>query len=450
MSTSWKIDSWQSLPALQQPEYDDDQELCQVLNQLRKLPPLVTSWEVERLKSQIALAQGGDAWLLQGGDCAESFADCQSESIASKLKVLLQMSLVLIYGSKQKIIRVGRIAGQYAKPRSSSTEQREGQQLPSYRGDLINRSPFSSEDRRNDPQRLLRGYERSALTLNFIRALSEGGFADLHHPENWNLNFVADSSECERYQKLVESLGDALRFIDVISENPMPELGRVDFFTSHEALHLHYEQALTRQSVRGTGWYNLGTHLPWIGERTRSKGGAHVELLRGILNPVGIKIGPQADPNEIVELVQLMNPTNDLGRIALIHRVGSGQVENTLPTLLEAVRRAELNVLWVCDPMHGNTVTASSGHKTRKFDDVVQELKTSFAIHRSCGTRLGGVHLELTGENVTECVGGSRGLTEDDLHTAYNTNCDPRLNYEQAMEIAFSIASEIAPLGSQL
>lgn len=440
----WNVESWKAKPAKQQPTYEDPQELASVLRELGQLPPLVTSWEVDRLREQIAEAQAGQAWLLQGGDCAESFADCHADSIASKLKVLLQMSLVLIFGSGKKIIRVGRIAGQYAKPRSSDTETQGGVTLPSYRGDLINRAKFEPSHRRNDPQLLLRGYERSAVTLNFIRGLSEGGFADLHHPENWNLDFVSDSSEYERYQQLVNSLGDALRFIDVISDNPLPEMRRVDFFTSHEALHLHYEQALTRQSIRGTGWYNLSTHLPWIGERTRAVDGAHVELLRGVNNPVGIKVGPQATPEEVVELIQAMNPGNQPGRLTLIHRLGSGRVSEALPPLVEAIQRQDFNVLWVCDPMHGNTVSAGSGHKTRKFEDVVSELRAAFAVHRDCGSRLGGVHLELTGEDVTECIGGSGGLTEADLSTAYNTNCDPRLNYEQAMEIAFSIAREIA------
>ncbi|MEZ6137913.1 MAG: 3-deoxy-7-phosphoheptulonate synthase class II [Pirellulaceae bacterium] len=443
MPKTWTPESWRALPANQQPQYEDPAELNEVLAVLRRLPPLVTSWEVDKLRTQIAAAQAGDAWLLQGGDCAESFDDCQSETIASKLKVLLQMSLVLIFGSRQRVIRVGRIAGQYAKPRSSDTESRDGVTLPSYRGDLINHSPFSNGHRRNDPQLLLRGYERSALTLNFIRALSEGGFADLHHPENWNLNFVAESVKFQQYQHLVASLSGALRFIDAISNGPIAELRRVDFFTSHEALHLHYEQSLTRTSVQGTGVYNLGTHFPWIGERTRAISGAHVEMMRGIRNPLGIKVGPTASPAEIVDLVRLLNPENEPGRITLIHRFGYGQVESVLPKLIDEIESASVKVLWVCDPMHGNTVSANSGHKTRRFDDILGELRGAFAVHRSCGTRLGGVHLELTGENVTECLGGAGGLTEDDLHTAYNTTCDPRLNYQQAMEIAFSIAAEI-------
>ncbi len=448
MRTPWTPESWQEYTASQQPEYEDVPELYEVLAVLRRLPPLVTSWEIDRLKEQVTEAQAGNAFVLQGGDCAESFEDCQPESIASKLKVLLQMSLVLIFGSRKKIVRIGRIAGQYAKPRSSNTECRDGQTLPSYRGDLINRAQFSTDHRRNDPQLLLRGYERAAVTLNFIRALSEGGFADLHHPENWKLTFDAQSPGCEQYHRMVQSLSDALCFIESIAPGPLSELRRVDFYTSHEALHLHFEQALTRQSVRGTGWYNFGTHFPWIGERTRAISGAHVELLRGVRNPLGIKVGPTANPQEIIDLARLLNPENEPGRVTLIHRVGAQKVAELLPRLIDEISRSSVKVLWVCDPMHGNTVTANSGHKTRRFDDVLSELRTSFAVHRASGSRLGGVHLELTGEDVTECLGGSGGLTEDDLHTAYNTTCDPRLNYEQALEIAFSIANEIHEVSS--
>jgi 3-deoxy-7-phosphoheptulonate synthase len=443
MTTPWSIDSWKSRPAHQQPTYEDATALSEVLAALRLLPPLVTSWEIDALKEQLIQAQQGHAWLLQGGDCAESFEDCQSESIAAKLKVLLQMSLVLIYGSRKKIIRVGRIAGQYAKPRSSDVEQREGMTLPAYRGDLINRRGFSGDHRRADPLLLLRGYERSALTLNFIRALSQGGFADLHHPENWKLLFTGGTAESDRYRKLVHALGDSLHFVEAISSVPIEEFRRVDFFTSHEALHLHYESALTRESVRGCGWYNLGTHLPWLGERTRALNGAHVEYFRGIRNPIGVKIGPNATGDEVCDLARLLNPSNEPGRLTLIHRLGHDKIATRLPALVEAVEAAGCTVLWVCDPMHGNTRTATSGHKTRCFEDVLGELRLAISIHRQCGSRLGGVHLELTGENVTECIGGSGGLTEDDLHTAYQTHCDPRLNYEQALEIAFSIADQL-------
>jgi 3-deoxy-7-phosphoheptulonate synthase len=443
MRNHWTPESWKSRQADQQPSYDVPEKLTEVLAILKRLPPLVTSWEVDRLRGSLASVHAGNGWILQGGDCAESFDDCQSEAIASKLKVLLQMSLVLIFGSGQRIVRIGRIAGQYAKPRSSDVETRDGQTLPSYRGDLINHAKFSPTDRRPDPQLLLRGYERSALTLNFIRALSEGGFADLHHPENWKLNFVADGPEYQRYQELVNSLGHALKFIDAIASSPITDLQRVDFFTSHEALHLHYEHALTRESVRGLGWYNLGTHFPWIGERTRSLAGAHVEYLRGVRNPLGVKVGPKADPNELCEMARLLNPNNEPGRLTFIHRMGHAQIEKSLPIIVESVQKSHCNVLWVCDPMHGNTVSTQSGQKTRRFDDVLSELRSAFAIHRACQSRLSGIHLELTGEDVTECVGGSTGLSEDDLNIAYNSSCDPRLNYQQAMEIAFAIAREI-------
>lgn len=443
MTKTWSLDSWKERHASQQPTYDDPIALGEVLAALRLLPPLVTSWEVDTLKSLIAEAQAGDGWLLQGGDCAESFEDCQAEPIASKLKVLLQMSLVLVYGSGQRIIRIGRIAGQYAKPRSSDVEQRDGVTLPSYRGDLINRRGFSEGHRRADPQLLLRGYERSAITLNFIRALSQGGFADLHHPENWKLQFVAGSEESKRYRNVAQSLTRAIRFIETISNAPLAELKRVDFFTSHEALHLHFEQAMTRESVRGCGWFNLGTHMPWLGDRTRAVDGAHIEYFRGIRNPVGVKVGPSMSPDELCELTRILNPANEPGRLILIHRMGHEHIDKKLSPLVEAIQKEGRRVLWVCDPMHGNTRTATSGHKTRRFDDVLGELRKSIHIHHECGSRLGGVHLELTGENVTECVGGSGGLTEDDLHTAYQTQCDPRLNYEQALEIAFAIADEI-------
>jgi len=446
MTQSWSPTSWKSHHAAQQPTYPDSNELAQVLNQISVMPPLVTSWEIDHLHAGIAEAQRGEAWLLQGGDCAETFDQCQTEPIASKLKLLLQMSLAIVFGSRKRILRVGRMAGQYAKPRSSDTETQNGVTLPCYRGDIVNRFEFTEEARRANPQLLLRGYERSALTLNFVRALSEGGFADLHYPENWNLLFVdeAKGEVAARYRSLVKSLADAIRFVETILREPTPELKRVDFFTSHEALHLDYETALTRPSIRGIGYYNLGTHMPWIGERTRSIHGAHVEYFRGIRNPVAVKIGPSMQIDELLELIQRLNPDDKPGRLTLIHRMGRNKVESALPAMIEAVQRANKTVLWVCDPMHGNTVSTSHGRKTRRFDDIVDELRLSFAIHRACGSMLGGAHLELTGENVTECVGGSRGLTESDLGVAYQTQLDPRLNFEQALEIAFEISSQLS------
>jgi 3-deoxy-7-phosphoheptulonate synthase len=444
MPADWSVNSWKNFPATQQPVYADQTALSEVLKQLSHLPPLVTSWEVDHLKHELAIAQEGKAWLLQGGDCAESFDDCQSEPIASKLKVLLQMSLAILFGSRCKIVRVGRMAGQYAKPRSSDVETRDGLTLPCYRGDLINRFEFANEARQANPQFLLRGYERSALTLNFVRALSEGGFADLHHPENWKLLFVSETEGAKRYQRLVASLMDALRLMETISSTASSDFRRVDFFTSHEALHLDYETALTRASVRGVGHYNLGTHLPWIGDRTRKVDGAHVEYARGIRNPIAVKVGASIGIDELLELITKLNPENEPGRLTLIHRMGHSKIAKLLPPIVESVHRLGHRVLWVCDPMHGNTIGTAGGRKTRQFDDIVSELRSAFHIHKSIGSRLGGVHLELTGENVTECTGGSRGLTESDLESDYRSIVDPRLNYEQAMEVAFAIAEELA------
>jgi 3-deoxy-7-phosphoheptulonate synthase len=446
MSQSWSPTSWKSFPAAQQPTYPDANALQRVLNQISVMPPLVTSWEIDHLHAGIADAQRGEAWLLQGGDCAETFEQCQTEPIASKLKLLLQMSLAIVFGSRKRILRVGRMAGQYAKPRSSETETQNGVTLPCYRGDIVNQFEFTEKARIPNPELLLRGYERSALTLNFVRALSEGGFADLHYPENWNLLFVdaAKGEVAARYRALVNSLEDAIRFVETILREPTAELKRVDFFTSHEALHLDYETALTRPSIRGIGYYNLGTHMPWIGERTRSNKGAHVEYFRGIRNPVAVKVGPSMEVDELLELIDRLNPENKPGRLTLIHRMGRGKVESALPGMVEAVSKAKKTVLWVCDPMHGNTISTTHGRKTRRFDDIVDELRLSFAIHRACGSMLGGAHLELTGENVTECVGGSRGLSESDLGAAYQTQLDPRLNFEQALEIAFEISSQLS------
>ncbi len=446
MQGTWTPTSWQSHPIVQQPKYDDPVLLADVLRQLEKLPPLVTSWEVDRLRTDLASAQQGKAWLLQGGDCAETFDGCESEPIASKLKVLLQMSLAIIFGARCRIIRLGRMAGQYAKPRSSDMETRGDVTLPCYRGDIVNKNEFTPESRRPDPLLLLRGYERSALTMNFIRGLSEGGFADLHHPENWNLTFVdqAKGEVAKRYQQLVGSLGNAIRFVETIMGSDHQELKRVDFYTSHEALHLAYESALTRKSVRRTGFYNLSTHAPWIGDRTRAIDGAHVEYMRGIRNPIGVKIGHTLSPDELIDLSKRLNHDNEPGRLTLIHRMGRSKIAQHLPAMIEAVQRAGLNVLWICDPMHGNTVSTTQGRKTRRFDDICDELKQAFEIHDTLGSRLGGAHLELTGENVTECVGGAGGLTEADLASAYRTQVDPRLNYEQALEIAFEIAEHLS------
>lgn len=441
---AWTPTSWQGKPAAQQPVYPDPEALKRALAQLGHLPPLVTSWEIENLKHQLAEASRGERFLLQGGDCSESFDDCESAAIASKLKILLQMSLVLVQGGKKRVIRIGRFAGQYAKPRSADTETRGGVTLPCYRGDMINRAEFTLADRTPNPELLLRAYERSGLTINFIRSLIEGGFADLHHPENWGLGFVANSPHAAEYMRMVETIGDSLRFMETLTGSVLADINRVDFFTSHEGLHLYYEQAQTRQVPRRSGWYNLSTHFPWVGERTRALDGAHIEYFRGISNPIGLKIGPGVTPEAALELIEALNPQNEPGRLTFIHRLGANRVEKCLPPLAAAIRREGKHILWCCDPMHANTETTKDGIKTRHFDKILGELETSYRVLRDCGAHLGGVHFELTGDNVTECVGGASGVTEADLSRDYRTTLDPRLNYEQAMEMALLLARLMA------
>jgi 3-deoxy-7-phosphoheptulonate synthase len=439
-STSWHCASWQSRAAQQQPTYADTLALERTVAQISRLPPIVVSWEVEALRAKLAGAQRGEAFLLQGGDCAEVFADCESDTIAKKLKILLQMSLVLLHGLKKPIIRVGRMAGQYAKPRSLDTETRDGVTLPSYRGDLVNRPEFTAAARAADPELLLRGYERAALTLNFVRSLVEGGFADLHHPEYWDLGFVQHAPLKDAYQRIVHSIGDALDFFEGISGRQVHEATLVEFYASHEGLHLLYEQAQTRFIPRQNRWYNLSTHMPWIGMRTAGLDGAHVEYFRGIANPIGVKIGAAMDAAWLQGLVTTLNPQNQPGRLTFIHRFGAKDVAAALPRAIEAVRQTGQTVLWVCDPMHGNTETTTGGIKTRRFENILKELELAFRIHADMGSYLGGVHIELTGEDVTECTGGARGLTDQDLQRAYRSSVDPRLNHEQALELAMLIA----------
>lgn len=436
----WSPASWQGKPATQQPIYNDNETLMKVVDRLAKLPPLVTSWEVESLKSQLAEAAQGKRFLLQGGDCAESFEECEPGIIVNKLKILLQMSLILVHGSKKPIIRVGRIAGQYAKPRSAETETRGKVTFPSYRGDMINCSNFTKAERTHDPVLLLRGYERAAITLNFIRSLITGGFADLHHPEYWDLDFVACSPQAREWQRMVESISGSISFMEALTGRAIGEINSADYFISHEGLHLFYEQAQTRCVPRRTGWYNLSTHFLWIGDRTRSLGGAHIEYFRGIANPVGIKIGPSITSDELITLINILSPNNEPGKVTLIHRFGAHQIEKYLPPLIEAVQRSGKVVLWVCDPMHGNNQKTQDGIKTRKFSDILSELEQALKIHYGSGSYLGGVHFELTGDNITECIGGARDLTETDLTHTYKTLCDPRLNYEQSLELAMFIA----------
>ncbi len=439
LADDWAPDSWCSRNAEQQPAYPDATALSEALAELHRLPPLVTSWEILALRRQLADAQEGKRFLLQGGDCAESFSDCESGLISNRLKVLLQMSVVLVHGMRLPVIRVGRFAGQYAKPRSADLETRDGVTLPSYRGDLINAPAFEPSARAPDPQRMIVGHSRSAMTMNFVRSLIDGGFADLHHPEYWDLGWVQHSPLAAEYQRRVEAIGDAVRFMETLSGESIHNLNRVDFFTSHEALLLHYEQGLTRQVPRQWGWFNLSTHYPWIGMRTAALDGAHVEYMRGLRNPVAVKIGPSVTADFLLRLIDRLNPTDDAGRLTLIHRMGRSKIESALPSLLEAVRREGRKVLWVADPMHGNTESTGNGYKTRRFENIRGELELAFDLHAAAGTRLGGVHLELTGENVTECLGGARELTESDLERAYLSSVDPRLNYEQSMELAMLI-----------
>jgi 3-deoxy-7-phosphoheptulonate synthase len=443
-SLEWRPDSWRRKRAAQQPVYPDQAGLDAALRQLRQLPPLVSSWEVETLKQQLAEAALGTRFLLQGGDCSETFADCESGVIANKLKILLQMSLVLVQGARQRVIRVGRFGGQYAKPRSSETETRGGVTLPAYRGDLVNRAAFNPDQRRPDPELLLRGYERAGLTINFIRALVDGGFADLHHPEYWALPFGGQSPLADEYLRMVNSISESLRFTEALTGRPLPEMDWVDFYSSREGLHLCNEEAVTRQVPRREGWYNLSTHYPWIGNRTRNLDGAHVEYFRGIRNPIAVKLGLPITPDEAVALCQTLNPSNEPGRLSLITRFGEAHVAKELPGIVQAVRRRGHNVLWVCDPMHGNTETTSTGIKTRRFERVLAELEATFRILGENGAHLGGVHFELTGEDVTECIGGACGLTEDDLSRDYRSPVDPRLNYEQSLEMALRLAKLLA------
>ncbi|NNE45892.1 MAG: 3-deoxy-7-phosphoheptulonate synthase class II [Rhodothermales bacterium] len=440
---AWSPSSWRRKETLQQPTYPDSAALEETLAKLSGLPPLVTSWEIERLNHQLAEVAEGKRFLLQGGDCAESLADCESGVITRRLKILLQMSLVLVYGLRLPVVRVGRFAGQYAKPRSADNETRGGVTLPAYRGDIVNRPGFSESDRVPDPQYMLEAYSASALTLNFVRALAAGGFADLHHPEYWDVDFLKHSPMEDEYEAIVDEIGSALMFMEIVHGAPIEGLSTVEFFTSHEALLLPYEQALTRAVPHNTGIYNLSTHFPWVGVRTAHVDSAHVEYARGLANPIAIKVGPDTTPDELVQLTEVLSPQNKPGRITLITRLGSLRVADHLPRLVRAVVEEGRRVIWCCDPMHGNTEITADGVKTRRFENIMSELTQAFEIHNSLGSRLNGVHIELTGDDVTECVGGARGLRESDLGRSYKSAVDPRLNAEQALELAFEIVRQI-------
>jgi len=437
---TWTPDSWRQRPIRQQPDYADPAALERALNTVRALPPLVAHGEVDQLRSRLAQAGRGEAFLLQGGDCAERFEDCARAPIEAKLKILLQMSLVLTWGARMPVIRVARMAGQYAKPRSSSTEVIDGVEMPSYRGDHVNAIDADPAKRQPDPERMVRAYFHSAATLNYARALLDGGFADLHRPHHWDLAFVRQAQRREDYEELVGRILDALDFVEATGVSGTAALRTVELFSSHEGLLLPYEEALTEKV--GDDWYNLGAHMLWIGDRTRQLDGAHIEYFRGIANPLGVKVGPSMDPDELIDLLAAVEPDNRPGRVTLITRLGDRAGE-LLPRFIAAVQKAKRNVVWSCDPMHGNTEKTASGLKTRHVGRILDELRATFDVHQAARNPLGGVHFELTGEDVTECIGGPQELSEHDLGRSYQTYCDPRLNYAQSLELAFLMARRL-------
>jgi 3-deoxy-7-phosphoheptulonate synthase len=445
MIENWSPDSWRGLPIRQVPGYPDEAALARVEETLQRFPPLVFAGEARRLKERLAAVAAGKAFLLQGGDCAESFAEFHPNNIRDMFKVLLQMAVVLTYGGGCPVVKLGRLAGQFAKPRSSETETQNGQTLPSYRGDIINGLDFDTAAREPDPQRMVQAYSQSAATLNLLRAFAQGGYADLHRVHTWNQDFVADSPQGERYRALADRLTETLDFMAAcgLTSDTTPQIRETEFYTSHEALFLSYEEALTRIDSTTGDWYDCSAHLVWLGDRTRQVEGAHAEFLRGIKNPIGMKCGPTLEPDDLLRLIDRLNPENEPGRLTLITRMGADKVEARLPFLIRAVRREGREVVWCCDPMHGNTITSSNGYKTRVFGRILDELHGAFAIHDAEGSYAGGVHFELTGQNVTECIGGAQGVSEASLAERYLTHCDPRLNASQALELAFEIAEAL-------
>jgi len=438
----WTPESWRSKDAKQQPVYDDAAALVATESTLSAMPPLVFAEEARELRRQLALATEGKAFLLQGGDCAESFADFSANSIRDTFKVLLQMAVVLTYAGRRPVVKVGRIAGQFAKPRSAPTEVVDGIELPSFRGDIINDLTATPEARRADPQRMLQAYHQSTATLNLVRAFAQGGLADLHQVNDWNRSFVAANPLRERYENMAQRIEEALAFMAVcgVDSTNTPSLHQTQFYTSHEALLLNYEQALTREDSLSGDWYDCSAHMLWIGERTRQLDGAHVEFLRGIHNPVGVKIGPGIDEDELLRLVDALNPNNEPGRLTLITRMGADTLAEKLPPLVRAINREGRKVVWSSDPMHGNTVKAGNNFKTRSFDRILSEIQQFFTALESEGAHPGGIHLEMTGQHVTECTGGAYKISEEDLASCYRTQCDPRLNGDQVLELAFCVA----------
>ena len=445
MAHTWTLDSWRGKPIRQLPDYPDKKALEEVEAQLAIFPPLVFAGEARDLMKALGRVAEGKAFLLQGGDCAESFAEFRANNIRDTFKVLLQMAVVLTFGAACPVVKVGRMAGQFAKPRSGPTEEQNGRSLPSYRGDIVNGIEFDAQARRPDPQRLIRAYNQSAATLNLLRAFAQGGFADLHKVHRWNLDFVSDSPQGHRYQELAGRLSESLAFMEAcgLTGESSPQIRETSFYTSHEALLLWYEQALTRQDSLTGEWYDCSAHMVWIGDRTRQLDGAHVEFMRGIKNPIGIKVGPSMAPDELIRLIDVLNPDDVPGRLTLIARMGADEVQSKLPALVRAVKREGRAVVWSCDPMHGNTVKSSSGFKTRAVNRILAEVRGFFAVHAAEGTHAGGVHFEMTGQDVTECIGGAQAITDETLKDRYHTHCDPRLNASQSLELAFTIAEEL-------
>jgi 3-deoxy-7-phosphoheptulonate synthase len=448
--SEWQKSDWRAKPRVQMPDYTDAAELAAVEGQLSKYPPLVFAGEARKLKRALGAASRGEAFLLQGGDCAESFDQFSANAIRDTFKVMLQMAMVLTYGAKVPVVKVGRMAGQFAKPRSAPTEVVDGVELPSYRGDIINELAFTPQARIPDPKKMLQAYTQAAATLNLLRAFSTGGYADVHQVHSWTLGF-AEGEKAERYRDMANRISDTLDFMTAagITADATHALQTVDFYTSHEALLLEYEEALTRLDSTSGKWLAGSGHMVWIGDRTRQPDGAHVEFARGVLNPIGLKCGPSTTAEDLKVLMAKLNPQNEAGRLTLIARFGAGKVAEHLPRLIKAVQEEGANVVWVCDPMHGNTIKSSTGFKTRPFEAVLSEVREFFAVHKAHGTVPGGVHFEMTGADVTECTGGVRAVTDEDLSSRYHTACDPRLNASQSLELAFLVAEELSALRAE-
>jgi 3-deoxy-7-phosphoheptulonate synthase len=445
MTQKWSPDSWLTKPAKQLPAYPDAGALADAEKIIAAMPPLVFAGEARRLKNQLADVCSGNAFVLQGGDCAESFAEFGANKIRDTFRVMLQMAIIMTFGGTVPIVKMGRVAGQFAKPRSDDNETKNGTTLPVYRGDIINGIEFTPEARIPDPMRMVRAYNQSAATLNLLRAFAQGGYADLQKVHNWNLDFIEDSPLGERYHKMANGIEQALAFMKAcgVSGDTVPTMRETDFYTAHEALLLPYEQAMTRVDSTSGDWYDTSAHFLWIGARTNQTEGAQMEFVRGIQNPLGLKIPPTIDVDTLIRSIDILNPDNEPGRLSLISRMGAGNVLDKLAPLVRAVKKEGRNVVWICDPMHGNTEKSSTGYKTRKFDNVLSEVRDFFAVHKAEGTHAGGVHFEMTGQNVTECIGGTYTVTEEDLSSRYHTACDPRLNANQALELAFLVADEL-------